>query len=85
MPSQKPRKRPQRPRVPGSPSGAGAARGRRGAYAESLRPELSAAAYRWRCPACPCTTNLRGLGRDECSRCGHQHFPDVPPAQEPTP
>jgi hypothetical protein len=66
-----PRKRPQR----------------RGAYAEpgSLRPELSAAAYRWRCPSCPCTTNLRGLLREACAHCGHVHCPDVPPAQEPTP
>ena len=70
MPTPKPRKRPQRP----------------GAYAEAVRPELTAEAYRWRCPDCPCVANLRGLGRDECSRCGHQHFPDAPPWRaEPTP
>ena len=32
-----------------------------------------AGAYRWKCPQCPCVANLRGLLRDECSRCGHVH------------
>ena len=58
---------------------------RQGVYAEpgSVRPEWSAQAYRWRCPECPCETNLRGLLREECSYCGHRHFPDVP-QKEPT-
>lgn len=61
---------------------------RRGAYAEpgSVRPELTAAAYAWHCPTCPCVTNLRGLLRDECSRCLHIHYPDAPPwREEPAP
>ena len=61
-------------------------RRRPGAYAEAVAPETSAAAYRWRCPDCPCVANLRGLGRDECSRCFHVHAPDAPPwREEPTP
>jgi hypothetical protein len=34
-----------------------------------------ASAYRWPCPQCPCQTNLRGLLRETCSHCGHQHQP----------
>jgi hypothetical protein len=40
------------------------------------------AAYAWPCPACPCTTNLRGLMRPLCAHCGHEHQP--PPAQKET-
>ena len=32
-------------------------------------------AYTWPCPQCACTTNLRGLLRQDCSRCGHAHQP----------
>ena len=62
-------------------------RRRPGAYAEpaAVHPEHTAEAYRWHCATCPCTTNLRGLLRAECSRCGHQHDPDAPPwREEPT-
>jgi hypothetical protein len=73
MPPPKPRKR---PRV--------AARGRpqrRGAYADAVRPETSAAAYSWPCPRCPCRRNLRGILREVCSVCTHVHHP--PATQTP--
>lgn len=54
---------------------------RPGPYAEAVKPEHTADAYRWLCPTCPCETNLRGLLREECSHCGHQHFPDVRPKE----
>ena len=50
-------------------------RRRPGMYAEVVRPELSASAYAWKCPQCPCVTNLRGLLRETCSHCGHEHQP----------
>lgn len=50
---------------------------RRGAYADAVRPDWSADAYRWPCPQCPCPTNLRGLGREACAHCTHVHQPPV--------
>jgi hypothetical protein len=50
-------------------------RRRPGAYAEQVKAAWQADAYRWRCPSCPCVANLRGLLRDDCSRCGHVHTP----------
>ena len=50
-------------------------RRRPSAYAAAVRPETSAAAYRWPCPRCACTRNLRGLLREICSNCTHVHQP----------
>ena len=57
-------------------------RSRRRRYADraTLRPATSAAAYRWPCPRCDCTRNLRGLLREVCSHCTHVHHP--PPTEE---
>lgn len=42
-------------------------------YADAVRPATSAAAYRWPCPRCACTRNLRGLLREVCAHCDHTH------------
>ena len=49
-------------------------RRRPGTYADTVRPEHSADAYRWRCPQCPCVANLRGLLREVCAHCTHVHI-----------
>lgn len=69
-----PRKRPTRRTA--------SARSRHGAYAEAVRPGTAASAYRWPCPQCDCTTNLRGLLRETCSRCEHTHL-DSDPKEKP--
>lgn len=56
-------------------------RRRPGAYADAVRPELSAEAYTWPCQHCDCRRNLRGLLREVCSNCTHVHHP---PAEKET-
>lgn len=61
------------------------ARTRQGAYAEAVRASWVAAAYLWPCPTCPCTTNLRGLLREDCAHCHHVHTPQEEPPSHDTP